>query len=304
MTALADAGRPAAAPRRPPLRIGRLLLLAPAGCLLGVFLAGPMAYLLPYGLLVNRGMRTSFAGGFTLANYTIVLGDGFYLAILARTVAMGLAVTVCSIATGWPLAYFLSRVGPRWKSLLILGVVAPLLISIPVRNYGWIVILGDNGVLNGILRWLGLIGEPIQLMFTHAAVVIGLTHVLMPFVVLSVLAALDRIGPDLSEAAETLGAGRLAVIRHVLLPLTLPGIAAGATLVFCVAVSAYVTPALMGPSGARYAPVIVYQQFISAFNWPRGTAIASVLLVITALAVTAFLALLNRRHAHLMRAGD
>jgi len=286
-----------------PVRIGRILLMVPAGVLLGIFLAGPLGYLLPFGFLVNHGMRTSFAGGFTLRNYTIVLADGFYLTILLRTVLMALAVTVCSLVIGWPLAYFLSRVGPRWKSLLTLAVVAPLMISIPVRNYGWIVILGDNGLFNAALRSLGLIDVPLQLMFTDLSVVIGLTHVLMPFVVLAVLASLDGIGPTLSEAAETLGAGRIAVIRHVLLPLTMPGIAAGATLVFCVAVSAYVTPALMGPSGARYAPVLVYQQFLSAFNWPRGTAIATVLLVITGIAVTVFLALLNRRHAHLMRLG-
>jgi putative spermidine/putrescine transport system permease protein len=291
-------------PRARPIRLGPVLLLVPAGLLLGVFLAGPLGYLLPYGFLPNRGMRTAFGDGLTLAHYGLVLGDGFYLAILLRTVSMALAVTVCSLLIGWPLAYFLALVAPRWKGLLTLGVVAPLLISIPVRNYGWMVILGDNGLLNSGLRALGVISEPIQLMYTHASVVIGLTHVLVPFVVLSVLASLDRIGPTYAEAAETLGAGRPAVIRHVLLPLTLPGIAAGATLVFCVAVSAYVTPALMGPSGARYAPIIVYQQFISAFNWPRGTAVATVLLIITALAVTLFLTLLNRRHAHLMRAGD
>ena len=302
MTALAAAYVAPAAPRR--LRLGRVLLLVPAGGLLGVFLVGPLALLLPYGFLPNRGMRTSFADGFTLTNYSLVLGDGFYLTLIGRTVLMGLAVTLCSVLIGWPLAYFLSRVGPRWKSLLTLAVVAPLLVSIPVRNYGWMVILGDNGLLNATLRALGLIAEPVQLMYTHTAVVIGLTHVLMPFVVLSVLASLDRIGPTVSEAAETLGAGRTAVVRHILLPLTMPGVAAGATLVFCIAVSAYVTPALMGPSGAKYAPIVVYQQFISAFNWPRGAAIATVLLVITALALMLFLQVLNRRHAHLMRAGD
>jgi putative spermidine/putrescine transport system permease protein len=301
MATLADALPVPALPR---IKLGRVLLLVPAGCLIGAFLAIPLGYLLPYGFLVNRGLRTGYAEGFTLANYAIVLGDSFYLMVLLRTVLMGLAVTLSSLAIGWPLAYFLSRVGARWKTLLTLAVVAPLLISIPVRNYGWMVILGDNGVINATLRAVGLIDEPIQMMFTHFSVVVGLTHVLMPFIVLSVLASLDRIGPDMSEAAETLGAGRLAVIRHVLLPLTMPGIAAGATLVFCVAVSAYVTPALMGPSGARYAPVIVYQQFISAFNWPRGTAVATVLLAITAVALVLFLTVLNRRHAHLMRAGD
>jgi putative spermidine/putrescine transport system permease protein len=283
--------------RRVGAGIRQVLLLAPAGLLLGVLLAGPLAMLLPYGFLPNRGMRTSFDNGLTLANYAIVLGDSFYLAVLARTLAMSVCVTVASVLVGWPLAYFLWNTGPRWKSLASLAVVAPLLVSIPVRNYGWMVILGDHGLINAALMGAGLLREPIPMMYTDAAVVIGLTNVLMPFVVLSVLASLDQMSPNLSEAAETLGASRMEVIRCVLLPLTLPGIVTGATLVFCIAISAYVTPALMGPSGARYAPVVVYQQFISAFNWPRGTAVATVLLLVTLAALALFLGRANRRPA-------
>jgi putative spermidine/putrescine transport system permease protein len=210
-------------------------------------------------------------------------------------------ITLAAVLVGWPLAYFLWRAPPRFKTLLTVVVVAPLLISIPVRNYGWMVILGDSGLFNKILLWLGVIRQPLRIMFTDLAVVVGLTHVLMPFVVLSVLATLERIPADLAEAAQSLGASRLTAIRLVVVPLSMPGILAGATLVFCVAISSYVTPALMGPSGAKYSATLVFQQFVAIFDWPRGAAIATILLVITALALVLILGSANRRYRHLMR---
>jgi putative spermidine/putrescine transport system permease protein len=210
-------------------------------------------------------------------------------------------ITLAAVLVGWPLAYFLWRAPPRFKTLLTVVVVAPLLISIPVRNYGWMVILGDSGLFNKILLWLGVIRQPLRIMFTDLAVVVGLTHVLMPFVVLSVLATLERIPADLAEAAQSLGASRFTAIRLVVVPLSMPGILAGATLVFCVAISSYVTPALMGPSGAKYSATLVFQQFVAIFDWPRGSAIATILLVITALALVLILGSANRRYRHLMR---
>jgi putative spermidine/putrescine transport system permease protein len=210
-------------------------------------------------------------------------------------------ITLAAVLVGWPLAYFLWRAPPRFKTLLTVVVVAPLLISIPVRNYGWMVILGDSGLFNKILLWLGVIRQPLRIMFTDLAVVVGLTHVLMPFVVLSVLATLERIPADLAEAAQSLGANRFTAIRLVVVPLSMPGILAGATLVFCVAISSYVTPALMGPSGAKYSATLVFQQFVAIFDWPRGSAIATILLVITALALVLILGSANRRYRHLMR---
>ena len=170
-----------------------------------------------------------------------------------------------------------------------------------MRNYGWMVILGDTGVVNKALLGLGLIRQPLRMMFTDFAIVLGLTHVLMPFVVLSVLATLERIPDNLAEAAQSLGANRLRAILAVVVPLSMPGVLAGGTLVFCVAISAYVTPALMGPSGAKYSATLVYQQFVSTFDWPRGAAIATVLLAITVAALALVLGLANRRYRHLLR---
>jgi putative spermidine/putrescine transport system permease protein len=261
----------------------------------------PIGLLLGYSFAPGGSTRADFSAGITLENYRDVLGDTFYLSIILKTIWISLIVTACSILLGWPLAYFLWRVPRRWKSLLTVAVVAPLLVSIPVRNYGWLIILGDTGLINIALKKIGLIGTPLKLMFTDFAVVLGLTHVLMPFVTLAVLASLERVGEHLAEAAETLGATRLRAIFHVVLPLSTPGIMAGAMLVFCVAVSAYVTPALMGPSGAQYAATLVYQQFVSTFDWPRGATIAALLLLITLAALLTILAGANRRYARLLR---
>jgi putative spermidine/putrescine transport system permease protein len=279
----------------------RLALLAPAVLVIAVCLVGPLGLLLSYSFAPGGSTRADFSDGLTLENYVDILGDGFYLAIILKTLWLSVVITAATILVGWPLAYFLWKSPARFKTLLTVIIVAPLLISIPVRNYGWMVILGDSGVINKALLGLGLIGQPLHMMFTDFAVAIGLTHVLMPFVVLSVLATLERIPADLVEAAHSLGASRLTAIRLIVIPLSMPGILAGATLVFCIAISSYVTPALMGPSGAKYSATLVYQQFMASFDWPRGAAIAAILLAITALALVLFLGGANRRYQHLMR---
>lgn len=279
----------------------RLALLAPAVLVVGLLLAGPLGLLLSYSLAPGGSTRADFTDGLTLENYAELLADDFYLAIIAKTVWMSLLTTFWSTAVGWPLAYFLWHAPTRFKALLTLAVVAPLLVSIPVRNYGWMVVLGDTGVLNTALMALGLIASPVKLMFTDLAVVLGLTHVLMPFVVLSVLAALERVPDNLLEAAQTLGANRLRAILVIAFPLSMPGVLAGGVLAFCVAMSSYVTPALMGPSGAKYAATLLYQQFVSMFNWPRGAALAAILLVFTGLALALVFGGLSRRYRHLVR---
>lgn len=281
--------------------LARPMLLAPGGLLLLVLLLAPMMVLLSYSFAPGGSMRPDFSAGLTFENYISVLGDPFYLAVIGRTMLISLIVTAASLLLGWPLAYFLWRAPARWRTLLTLAVVAPLLISIPVRNYGWMVLLGDQGLINGLLVGASLVEQPLRLMYTNFATVIGLTHVLMPFVVLSVVAALERVPPELLSAAETLGASRLRAILEIALPLSLPGAIGGAALVFCVAVSAYVTPALMGPSGANYATTLIYQQFISTLNWPRGATIAVVLLIITAATLIGLLGFINKRFSRALR---
>lgn len=279
----------------------RLALLAPSGGAILLLLVAPLVLLLSYSFAPGGSTRADFSAGPTLENYADILGDFFYVGIVLRTVGIGIIVTLAAILTGWPLAFFLWRAPERWKTLLTVVVVAPLLISIPVRNYGWMVLLGDQGVLNSLLLRSGVIAQPLRLMYSDFAAIVGLTHVLMPFVVLSVQASLERIGPGVSEAARTLGASPARTVWHVVLPLSAPGLLAGGLLVFCVAASAYVTPAIMGPSGARYAAILIYQQFVSVFDWPRGATIAALLLLATLAVVLTALAVLNRRYGHLLR---
>lgn len=279
----------------------RLALLAPAVLVVVLLLAAPLGALLSYSFAPGGSTRADFANGVTLENYAGILNDWFYLAIILKTLWYSLIVTAASIALGWPLAYFLWKAPSRVKTLLTVAVVAPLLISIPVRNYGWMVILGDTGIVNMALMALGFIEQPLKMMYTNFAVVLGLTHVLMPFVVLAVLATLERIPANLAEAAQSLGASPVIAVAAIVVPLSAPGVIAGASLVFCVAVSSYVTPALMGPSGAKYSATLVYQQFVSAFDWPRGAAIAAVLLAITIFTLLFILGIASRRFAHLTR---
>lgn len=163
-----------------------------------------------------------------------------------------------------------------------------------VSSYGWIVILGNRGVINNALIGLGLIDTPVKLMFTNIAIVVGLVHIVMPFMVLSILAALERIDPLLAEAATTLGANRLRTLWHVILPLALPGIGAGTTIVFSLAMSAYVTPAVLGGSGPNFITTLIYHQFVTLFNWPFGATVAALLLSVSVGIVFFYVRVLSR----------
>lgn len=257
-----------------------VLLLLPAGLALVALLVAPLLYLLSYSLHQAVPGRMAVEPGLTLSTYARVLSDPFYLGVVVRTLALSLGATAICALLGFPLAYFLWRAPARWKGTLTLLVVAPLLISIVVRSYGWMVILGDSGVLNDALSALGLIDQPVAIMFTSLAVLIGLVHVQFPFMVLSILAGLERIDPDLLDAAATLGAPRPRAVLEIVLPLSVPGLVAGVTLVFSLCMTAFVTPTLMGGSGARVLTTLIYNQFVTVFNWPTGAAIAALLLVL------------------------
>lgn len=267
------------------------LLLPPLAMFLGL-------YLLP---LVNLFVLSFFAfdrvtgtlGGATLVNYTKVLGDPFYLEVLWRTMRIGLLATVCSLVLGYPVAYVLARSRGRLRAYLTLGILAPLLVSVVVRTFGWLVILGPNGLVNSPLVGLGLVSEPLKLLYTETAIVLGLTHVFLSFMVLSIAAALGRIDPALLRAAQNLGANERQTFVRVVLPLSLPGVAAGCLIVFTLATSAFITPALLGGPRVKVMSFLAYQQTLLLSDWPSGAAIAFVLLAITGAAVLVYLRVLE-----------
>ena len=268
-----------------------LLLAAPLGAFAVLFLA-PLVNL--FVLSLFRFDRTSGAlAEPTAQNYLAFLTDPFYLGILWRTVKIGVLVTVATLLVGYPVAYHLTRASARARAYLMLLVLAPLLVSVVVRSFGWLVILGPNGLINTTLVRLGLIAEPLRLLYTESAIVVGLTHVFLSFMVLSVAAALDRVDPTLVRAAQNLGATERQTFLRVVLPLSLPGIAAGSLIVFTLSTSAFITPALLGGPRVKVMSYLAYQQTLLLSDWPYGGAIAFVLLAVTALTVVVYLRLLE-----------
>lgn len=273
-------------------KAGKVTALFPLPAVLVVvlFLLLPVGYLLSLSFVAK-------SGEFTTAVYRGIASDDFYLIVIARTAAYSLTtLALCTIA-GFLLAVFIWRADARLKNVLILVALSPLLVSIVARTYGWVVILGDRGVINGVLRMLGA-EEPIRMMYSHGAVIVGLVHILLPFMVVSVLAALERINPAVVEAAQTLGANRLQALTRVVFPLALPGVAAGGTIILGLSMSAYVTPALMGGSDAKMLTSYVYQQFVITHNWQLGAALAAILFVASMLLIFLFVLLLSRRTRH------
>jgi putative spermidine/putrescine transport system permease protein len=231
----------------------------------------------------------------TLVNYSRLFLQTFYSAILLRTISVSAITTFLCVVFGLVLALSIWRAPPRQRGLRVIIVISPLLVSIVTRTYGWMVVLGDNGILNTLLRSIGLIDEPLHIMFTQGAVIIGLVHVFLPMMVLSILAAMDKIDPALAQAAETLGASSFTAFWRITFPLLIPGLTAGVTIVFSLAMSSYVTPALMGGRNAGMLTTLIYQQFVVTYNWHFGAALVVVLLTTSLIALTLVLLESGRR---------
>lgn len=269
----------------------RRLDLAGLGLLSPLLLVLLVAFLLPVAALVPVSLRPYVAGagigaGWTAEHYVKALTDAFYLEILARTVGLGAIVTLLTLLVGYPLAYILARSTSRWRHWLTLLVVFPLLLNLVVRTFGWIALLARRGLVNQWLIGLGLADEPLRLMFNFTGLLIGLTHIFLPFMVLVLVAVIQNVPRDLEEAARVLGAGWWGVFAKVTLPLSVPGILSGSILVFVLTISALVTPRLLGGPTYKVMSTLIYEQFLQLLNWPAGSAMAIVLtLIVLALIV-------------------
>ncbi len=267
-----------------PSALPAIWLTAPLALLLGVY------FLLPLALLLSNSFRVVVVGqptppGITLANYIRFLGDPFYLGTLWATLFLGISVTVLATLMGYPVAYGLARSRHRWKTALRLLVVAPLLVSVVIRTYGWIVLLANNGAVNNALLGLRLIREPVKFMFTHSGVTIGLVHFGLPVAILSLVGVIETVDRSLEEAARGLGASPFQTFLRITLPLTMPGIAAASMLVFSSAVAAFVIPALMGGPTLIVLPTLIYQQMADTLEWGFGAAVATILLVVSMIVI-------------------
>ena len=274
-------------------------LALPAILLIAAFVAVPCLGLLllslSSGFRPGDGWETLLSGPLGLDHYRRLLGDGFVLGRLIRTLALSAAVTVLTLAMGIPLAVACWQSRGPLRNLLVYASVLPLLISVVVSAYGWSVLLGRKGLINEALTALGLISQPLKLMHSDLGIVIGLTHILLPFMVLSVLASLERIPRALLEAASTLGASRWRTHLLITLPLARSGLRSGVLLVFTLAMCAFVTPAVLGGNGTPVFPMVIYEQFSASFQWAYGAALSIMLLIVMLLLVAGFLALSGTR---------
>ena len=270
-----------------------MLLVLPVLIVFLVLFACPLAFLLWES--VHPFSLTGASGSLICANYRRLLGDPYYVRMLAETFKLAAMTSALCLVIGYPVAWCLRLAPRRVQGLLLLGLLAPLLVSVVVRSFGWVVILGEFGLLNAVLRAVGVTDAAGQRthLFTEAAVLAGLVHVFLPFVVLALYGSLQKVDLQLPRAARNLGANRMRAFLAVL-PFGLPGVVAGVTTVFALTTGSYVTVAVLGGTVVRVLAVVAYEQAISGMNWPLGSAIGMVLLGATAALLRLFQALVAR----------
>lgn len=264
------------------------LLLLPGVLLLALAFLVPIAEML---VLSVQGPE-----GPTLDHFRRFLGDPFHLSVLGRTVRLSLVITAICLAIGFPMAYIMARVGPRPRVWLVVLVILPLMTSVVVRTFGWMVVLSRSGLIPEIARGLGLAGRNFALMHTEAAIVIGMVQVLLPFMTLSILGVILRLEPQLEEAARTMGCSFLQALRTVVLPLSLPGIVAGSLLVFTLSASSFVTPNLLGGPRVQVLAAAIWRAVTQTLDWPFAAAQAVILFAGVLLILVPYLRLAGRGH--------
>ncbi len=255
------------------------ILLSPALAAITFLLIVPVFFVLVYSFWLRSSTGAEIPG-FYLDNWQDVFSDRFYRDILFSTLRIAAITTVLCAVLGYVPAYFIATSQTRHKTLLLLLLILPFWISYIIRTMSWINILGVSGALNQILMGLGILSEPIQMLYNEATVILGLVHFLLPFMVLNVYVSIDAIDPNLADASRSLGATSLQTFREVTLPLSLPGLAAGGLLCFVLAAGTYITPLVLGgPRDAMFAN-LVFEAIITQLNWPLGSALSIVLLLV------------------------
>ena len=255
-------------------------LVLPAGLLVLLLLVAPMAML--FRISLNEYSPTQLMiEALSPQNYLRALADPYYQQVMGTTMTVAFSCTLLCLVIGFPAAYWLARMDSRRKSLAVILTVFPLLVGNVVRSAGWMALLGRDGAINATLRGLGLITEPLTLLYTQGAVVVGIVAVVAPYMILTLSAVIEGIPRNIEEAAANLGAGPLTAFRRVVLPLALPGVVAGSVLVFILCMNAYATPVLLGGPQFKMMAPAVYDQFVKGTNWPFGAALAFLLLLVT-----------------------
>lgn len=267
---------------------GRIAALAPAMLAIGCFLLVPLL-LVPVASLMEANPWGGVRLAFSIAAYVQVLFEedfsgafvfhDAYLRIFLRSIALAALTTILCLAASFPVAYVIAMQPRSRQGMLLLLVTIPFWTNLLIRTYSWIMILRDEGLVNRGLQALGLIETPLRLLYTNGAIAVGLVYAFLPFMVLPIYAAIERIDRSLIEAAHDLYAGRAAMLRRVVLPMAWPGIVAGSVLVFVPALGSFVAPALLGGGKHLMIGSLIQAQFGASRNWPFGAAISLILLV-------------------------
>lgn len=248
------------------------VLMVPGFVLLLLFLMLPLCSIL---------WPTIFSNGLSLDQYISFFQDEYYLEIFYRTLKISLIATLVCTLFGVPTAYFISRCSTKWKGLLIAISIFPLLTNSVVRSFAWINILGKNGVINNALMSLGIIEQPISMLYTEFAVLVGTIYLFLPIMIITLVGVMDNIDNDMMEAAESLGANRITAFMKVVLPMSVPGMITGAVLVFTGSLTAYTTPQLLGGNKALVLPTLIYQRAMALNDWTGASVIAAIMIVAT-----------------------
>jgi putative spermidine/putrescine transport system permease protein len=271
-------GRLASSAKERRRRLGFMLLALPGLLTLTITFVMPMFWLGRVSLGDIGGARSQIA--WTLAVYRKVIVDPFYWRVGLNTLVLGTVVSILTIVLAYPLALFLSRSTSRWRGVLGALAVAPMLVSAIVRTYGWMVLLGQHGLINSSLLALGLIHAPLQLSNNSLGAFIALIEIMMPYAILTMLGGFGRLDSRLEEAAASLGANRIRIFTKVVLPLSLPGMLTAALLVFILAVSSFVTPRLIGGGRVFVLSTEVFNEATVTLDWPLAAALSIILLIL------------------------
>lgn len=275
---------------------GGSALVVPALVLVVVFLLAPLGLILRYSFDKYDPVKLML-GVFSPGNYVLAVADPYYRKVLLTTAEIAGLSTVIVMLLAFPVAYCISRVeSQRLRGWLIILTMLPLLLGNAVRSAAWMVVMGTKGVANSIFLAVGLVQEPLKILYTPTAVVIALVSVLLPFAIITLQAVMDSIPASLEEAGQSLGHSPLRTVFEVVLPLSMPGVVAAAAICFALAMNAYATPVLIGGPTMKMMGPVVYEQISKANNWPFGSTLAWILMAVTLLLTVLSTRFLSRKY--------
>ncbi|TPG70072.1 ABC transporter permease [Brevibacillus laterosporus] len=253
------------------------LLAFPGFLWLTIFFLVPMLFVVMLSFL-KRGIYGQIVYEFTLANYARFF-ESLYVQIFIETLLVSLGTTFICLLLGYPLAYMITRLDRKWQNIWLLLVMIPFWINFLVRSYAWVIILRTQGLVNTVLQSLGLIDQPLTLLYTPGAVLLGMVYALLPFIILPIYVSLEQLDRKKLEAAYDLGATPAKTFWHITLPLTMPGVVSGCILVFVSSLGMFVVPDVMGGAKSSLFGNVIQNQFLSARDWPFGSALSMVIVV-------------------------